>query len=271
MKRLIAIVALTALAGCATAGAPPAPQPAPETPSVQTAPEPAAPEPAPAPEAPAAEAPAGELSGAVHWVRDSAEYRAAAIQTYRAAGHEIERLAGVLEPGSWAVALDGDDTVISNSLYQKERDLAGGRFTPESWAAWVERREAPPVPGAVDFLERVRALGGRIAIVTNRSDEQCPDTEADFREEGIPYDVMLCKVGGVSDKQPRWDSVAEGTASPGLPPLEIVMWIGDNIGDFPGLGQAMRNGPPDGYDKFGETYFLIPNPMYGSWERNPAE
>lgn len=268
MKRLIAAIALTALAGCATTGAPPAPQPAPEAPSAPAAPEPA---PAPVPEPPAPEPTAGELSGAVHWVRDSAEYRAAAIQTYRAAGREIERIAGVLEPGSWAVALDADDTVISNSQYQKERDLAGAGFTAESWAEWVSRRDAPPVPGAVEFLERVRELGGRIAIVSNRSDRQCPDTEADFREEGIPYDVMLCKVGGVSAKQPRWDRVADGTASPGLPPLEIVMWIGDNIGDFPGLDQAMRNGPPDGYDEFGETYFLIPNPMYGSWERNPAE
>ena len=43
------------------------------------------------------------------------------------------------------------------------------------------RREATPLPGAAAFLARVRELGGRIAIVTNRLESECADTEAVFQ------------------------------------------------------------------------------------------
>jgi predicted secreted acid phosphatase len=45
------------------------------------------------------------------------------------------------------------------------------------------------------------------------------------------------------------------------------MWLGDNIQDFPMLTQTLRSGPDSAYNKFGVSYFLLPNPMYGSWEK----
>lgn len=266
-SRLIPLILVWALAGCATVAAPPAPAPAtlPPTPAT-TVPEPSA-----APTKPAEPA-AGELSLATHWVRDSAEYRAAMIQTYRAAAAELERLAGVLPSGRWAVALDADETVISNSLYQKELEESGEGFTPASWAAWVRRHQSGPLPGAVGFLTWVHALGGKIAIVTNRAHNLCPDTEENFRRHGIPFDVILCKPpSGERTKQPRWDAVENGTADPALPPLEIVMYLGDNIFDFPRLDQELRHAPEAAYADFGSLYFQLPNPMYGSWTDNPAE
>ena len=77
--------------------------------------------------------------------------------------------------------LDGDETILDNSVYQVERFRAGLEFTQESWTAWVRRREAKPLPGAARFLARVRELGGRIAIVTNRLGSECDDTIASFR------------------------------------------------------------------------------------------
>ena len=58
-----------------------------------------------------------------------------------------------------------------------------------------------------------RALGGRIAIVTNRSLADCPATEAVFRKRELPYDVMLCKPEGQSQKDnPRLERVIRGEA-----------------------------------------------------------
>ena len=64
----------------------------------------------------------------------------------------VELAARGRQPGSWAVVLDADETVISNVQYQIERARAGLTFTPESWHAWIGRREATPIPGAAAFL-----------------------------------------------------------------------------------------------------------------------
>ena len=237
------------LAGCATA----------------TAPAP----PAPAPASPAAAAEATQPSS-LHWARTAAEHRAAFLQTFRAAGDRLEELVEGRDPWTWAVALDADETLIDNSTYQKERAAQGLGFSGESWAEWVDRRAATALPGGRDFLEDVRRLGGRIAVVTNRTEDECTATEDNLRAERLPYDVVLCRpMAGPSDKEPRWSAVERGTASPNLPPVEIVMWLGDNVGDFPGATQALRDAPENELDPFGDRWWVLPNPMYGSWERNP--
>ena len=226
-----------------------------------------------APSAPVA-APARASEGfrapeAIRWVRDSAEHRALFLQVYRAATAHVEHEAAARPSGSWAVVLDADETVLDNSLYQLERAEAGKPFDAASWTAWCARREAVPLPGAFAFLSRVRALGGKIAIVTNRAVTECPDTEAVFRAHGLAYDLMLCKPdAGPGDKNPRFQAVARGTTPAELPPLEVVAFFGDNIQDFPGQGQALRTEPDEAFADFGARFFVLPNPMYGSWEKN---
>lgn len=231
---------------------------------------PAAPPQAPA--APAAVAPATAphpLGMAVRWARTSAEHRAVYLQVYRAATAHVEREAAARAAGTWAVVLDADETVIDNSLYELERAEKNIPFGSDSWREWTARRAATPLPGAAAFLARARALGGKIVIVTNRSAAECADTEAVFRAHSLAYDAMLCKPdGGPSDKGPRFEAVARGTTPGGLPPLEVVAFVGDNIQDFPGLSQAVRKEADEAFAPFGARFFVLPNPMYGSWERN---
>ena len=207
----------------------------------------------------------------IHWARNAAEHRVAYLQAYQLAGERLAHLVADLAPGTWAVALDADETVVDNSLYQKELHLAGEEFNQKSWAAWVARREAPPLPGVLAFLERVRELGGRIAIVTNRKQVLCPDTEENFRDHSIPFDVILCQLKGEKRKEARWGRIEDGSASPDLPPLTIVMWIGDNIRDFPNLDQDVRQGDHEALERFGIDFIVLPNPMYGSWVDNPQD
>jgi 5'-nucleotidase (lipoprotein e(P4) family) len=208
------------------------------------------------------------LADPVQWVRTSAEYRALALQTYRAATRAVEEQAAGRAAGSWGVILDADETVLDNSQYQKEQNARGKSFDAATWRAWVARKEARAVPGAPAFLARVRELGGRVAIVTNRTQAECPDTQANFRDLGLPWDVMLCKAER-SEKEPRFEEVLKGAL--GQPPMEVLLFVGDNIQDFPALRQGLRQGPEDGYSPFGRRYFVLPNPMYGSWERNRPE
>ncbi len=217
-----------------------------------------------------AQAAEAKLPRDVHWIRSSAEYRAAVFSTYAQASRRLEELAQGREAGTWAVALDADETVISNSLYQKELADAGVPHSRKRWNVWVARREAPPLPGARTFLERVHALGGKIAIVTNRRQANCAHTEANFHAQELPFDVILCrKVTG--EKEPRWEKVEQGKTHAGLPPLPILLWLGDNIRDFPGWKQENRFDPEDAFADFGRKYFIFPNPMYGSWTGNKPE
>ena len=62
------------------------------------------------------------------------------------------------------------------------------------------------------------------------------------------------------------DVVQAGTAAEGIPALTVVEWLGDNILDFPGMTQDARNDPA-AFSEFGKRYFILPNPMYGSWQQ----
>lgn len=211
-----------------------------------------------------------ELSRAVRWSRSSAEHKAAFLQTYALATVVLEAQVPTFAPDGWAVALDADETVLDNSRYQKEREAECKDYTPESWKAWVMRREAQALPGAQAFLRTVDELGGVVAIVTNRDDDECAATMDNFRALDLPFDLMLCQTD-TGQKEPRWDTIQKGTASPEYPPLKIVMWLGDNIGDFPDLDQGTREKGPEAFRAFGTRFFVVPNPMYGSWQRNPEE
>jgi 5'-nucleotidase (lipoprotein e(P4) family) len=207
------------------------------------------------------------LPDSIRWVRDAAEYRAAVLQTYRAATTAVVAGSAGRAAGSWAVILDADETVISNLQNQIELAEKHESYSAERWRAWVSRREATALPGAAAFLARVRELGGRIAIVTNRLESECADTAAVFRAHQLLYDMMLCRPDtGPSDKNPRFAAVAAGTATPGGTPLEVLVFVGDNILDFPNLTQAAVKQNAALLEPFGTRYFIVPNPMYGSWQ-----
>ena len=207
---------------------------------------------------------------AIRWVRASAEHRALFLQVFSAASERVRSVAPKHPKGSWAVILDADETILDNSMYQLRRAAQGLGFTPETWNEWVREEKATALPGAAAFLSLVRDLGGRIAIVTNRDDEVCPETRRNMQAVGLVADVVLCRVKGVSDKNPRFEAVQKGTAAEGLGPVDVVAWVGDNIQDFPRLAQDVRTQPADALAEFGRTYFMLPNPMYGSWERLPV-
>lgn len=254
LRHWVVVGAVVAATGCATSQVRPAPVSSPP-PTAGPAAAPAAPQ-------------AANLPTGTTWVDRSAEYVAIVLQTYRLATMRVESAVVGKVAGTWAVVLDADETVLNNVVYQVERERAGLGFTQASWTAWVRRREATPLPGAAAFLSRVRSLGGRIAIVTNRFGSECDDTAAVFNAHHLVYDAMLCRPdGSPSDKNPRFQQVAEGRIPSAAGPLELVAFIGDNILDFPSLSQAVRQQGEPAYASFGVTYFALPNPMYGSWQR----
>lgn len=224
----------------------------------------------PVPGAPApAAAPARQLPNEIRWFRASAEYRALALQAYRDAGDHLAALAGGLPSGSWGVILDADETILDNSEYERRRFVLDSGYTEASWARWVRERAATAIPGSVDFSHRVHDAGGRVVVVTNRADSLCAPTRENLAAVGFTADLVLCQPPGEGDKNPRFQRVQSGAAAPGFPVLAVVEWLGDNIQDFPALTQSARHDPAALAD-FGRRFFILPNPMYGSWQRNTA-
>lgn len=239
-RRIVGVLVAAAALACGHPGTAPAPAPRPEM-----------------------RAPRNDI----HWFRASAEYRGIALEVYRDAGDHLAGLTQGKAPGHWGVILDADETVLDNSLHERELAQAGLPYTDSTWAIWVERAAATAIPGAVDFTARVHRMGGLVVIVSNRADSLCGVTKSNLVAVGVATDLLLCEHGTETDKNPRFAAVEHGTAAAGVPPLAIVEWIGDNIQDFPHLDQNVRDAVA-GYHDFGSRYFLLPNPMYGSWTGN---
>lgn len=206
----------------------------------------------------------------VKWSRVSAEHRAIYIETYRAAANQLPALVAGRPPASWGVILDADETVLDNSEYEVGRIPFGGSFDARRWTAWVMEGRAPALPGAVAFTTRVHELGGKVVIVTNRDDAECPITRSNLEHVSVHADLVLCKTT-TDDKNPRFDAVQNGTAAAGFAAISVVEWVGDNIQDFPRLTQAIRSESEAGFSRFGESFFALPNAMYGSWQANPFQ
>lgn len=244
IARLLVLPPAMLLGACSLFSTSQAPAPAAATPVVVAPPAPAAPD------------------YALHWYRDSAEQRAIYVETFRAAEAAARVASAGLAPRSWGVILDIDETLLDNSEYEKR--LNGALYSPPTWNAWVRERAAAALPGAREFTQAVHdGLHGQVVLVTNRGAAQCADTEANLQAVGILYDRILCDAVGDGDKNPRFRQVQDAG---GVAPLKIVLWMGDNIRDFPDLSQSNPGDPA----LFGTRYFVVPNPMYGSWVKNAA-
>ena len=205
---------------------------------------------------------------AIKYTRDAEEYATLARQMYRLAAAAVTRTMPAGSGRPWAVILDVDETALDNSVYQLERAAYGLPFEATSWSAWVHRRQAPPVPGAVDFVAGIRKSGGHIAWITNRSAAEADDTRANLQSVHLWLDDdRMCAQHNETDrtKVSRRAEVLTGRgdcAWTGQPML-VAAFIGDQMSDFPGPDERIPGAGSD--DAFGRICFLLPNPMYGSW------
>lgn len=216
------------------------------------------------------------------WVQTAAEYHALALQTYttaraqldaaladpRLSADPVQLAAGGYENLPPAIVLDVDETVLDNSVYQARLIRDGGVYDRESWQAWVREEAAPAVPGALEFIEYAAAQGVAIVYLTNRRSNVEEPTRRNLLAAGFPvaddFDAVLTRgeISEGSDKGPRRASVAAR--------FRVVQYVGDNLGDFLSdvdTSVEERHQQVLAYaDWWGERWFMLPNPQYGSWE-----
>ena len=215
-----------------------------------------------------------KFTKALDWFRDSLEYCRIATTAYQDATRAAYRDAVRYGSKNWIVFLDADETVLDNSLYERERERCGETFSEASWQKWLKAGIARSVPGAAAFTQTVHALGGLVAIVTNRDASIDPVTRANLKTDGIWFDYETGRPHGTPHgKAARWRAAGASLAhSTGGAP-KAVIWVGDQVTDFPHLDAqghivgAMNQG--DAGQGIGQRFFLIPNPIYGNWTKNP--
>jgi 5'-nucleotidase (lipoprotein e(P4) family) len=243
------------------------------------------PPPAPAPAAPVAAAvatcnPGHSILNAVLWVQSSAEFQAASRQTFATARRALDE---ALEHPSWigaaedtvtepaqppAIIVDVDETVLDNTPFEARVVQAGMTFDEKMWKDWVAEASAEAMPGAADFLKYAQSRGVAVFYITNRDEDERPGTLANLQKLGLPLDpnvdtLLLRQDPKVSDKSPRRKQVADR--------YRVLLLVGDDLNDFANMRSRSWQERHDHVimmrDWWGTRWFVVPNPMYGSFER----
>ncbi len=206
------------------------------------------------------------LTAATTWFQTAGENFALQYQAYRLArlalDENLRQKKGKGLPP--AVVVDVDETVLSNGPAQANMVLTGKGY-PAGWTEWMQKASAKAIRGSVDFLKYADSKKVKVFYVTNRRQEHQGVTMKNLAAVGFPNVTeasVLCS-HGEWNKDSRRNEIRKSH--------DIVLLVGDNLNDFssefPGKSVTVRNDVVDAQkDRFGTTYILIPNPMYGDWE-----
>jgi len=212
--------------------------------------------------------------GAVLFMQKAAEFRALAYQAFNLGRWQldadfdkknIKTLPKAERKMMRAVVVDVDETVLDNSPHQAELIKNRMPFTNTVWTAWVNRRQAKPIPGAVEFLKYANSKGVRVFYVSNRNEAEKQGTIDNLKAVGFPdvSDETVLVRTTESGKEPRRQSIAAKH--------RIVLLMGDNLNDFSNVFE--RKSVADRFsevdrvkDLWGKRFIVLPNAMYGDWE-----
>jgi 5'-nucleotidase (lipoprotein e(P4) family) len=236
------------------------------------------------PDAP--EVSADDNLNAVLWVQRSAEYQAVTRTIYRAAADKLdlalnEKNWDALVPGERgnaatglppAVIMDVDETVLDNSPYQARLVRDGKEFEDITWDAWVAEKKAKPLAGVVDFAKAATAKGVTILYLSNRAEHLQAATLANLKSAGMPVkdDSVFLGLGTFVKECEQHGSEKNCRRKLAGQQYRVLMQFGDQLGDFAQIVANTTDGRAQLYaeyeDWFGERWWMLPNPTYGSWE-----
>jgi predicted secreted acid phosphatase len=189
-----------------------------------------------------------DYTTAVLWQQHSGEYRALAFQAYNFAKLSLPaRIAEVTNSKKNCVVVDVDETVLDNSPFQGYEIRNSKVYDDKDWLNWTSKGIADTVPGALSFLRYASTRQVETFYISNR---------------GVAEMASTFKTN-TSDKEPRRQSV--------LQQYNILMLCGDNLSDFSNVfyreGRNTIEQVNAMKEVFGTRFVVLPNPMYGDWEK----
>ena len=196
------------------------------------------------------------------WMQTSAEYRASVYQVYNFAKSRFLEEKGKKHKKKLAVIVDIDETVLDNIYTQAEYINEGKNYSPKAWDEWVSAKKASAMPGAVEFVNFIYENGGEVFYITNRKEAERKRTlENLLKEQFIADNRHLIMKTSESSKESRRNQIEKE--------YQIAAYLGDDLNDFIDAGvtaEERRKKVDELHSEFGKKYFIIPNPVYGSFE-----
>lgn len=199
------------------------------------------------------------------WHKNSAEYKALCFQAYNIAKKKLDFELSKEHEKKLAIVADLDETIFNNTPYNEMLIEKNTFYTQENWSDWVNKEIAKAVPGSLDFFNYAESKGVEIIYLSNRKVENYEATKNNLISLGFPFkdSTNMLLRDDSRDKDKRRKSIKN---------YNIIMFIGDNLGDFDSAFFDKSNDEKRDVSKsfekeFGEKFILIPNLIYGDWER----
>lgn len=206
----------------------------------------------------------------------SAEVKALQIQAFKLARMQLDQRLMERDQGKYArpiaIISDIDDALADDAMYMADIVQRDGKWDNGPWDYYYDAlatTACKALPGAVEFLQYASSKGVEVFYITNRDWDQHDLTVQQLKRLGFPNadsaHVQVMNTEGSSNKTERRENV--------LKTHDVVMYIGDNIGDFTAafkreLGPVKRTemALQDEYQKlWGERWIVLPNATYGDY------
>nr|WP_315384102.1 HAD family acid phosphatase [uncultured Sphingomonas sp.] len=234
----------------------------------------------------------GAVPVGMQYLYGSGEAAALSVQAYTALVDQTRAriatrggLSVVLEPGATlasprfqpcgdkppAAVFDVDETLLLNLGYEGDDAQRSGGWDSARWDRWEKTgaMKVAAVPGALDAVRALRAMGVTVIFNTNRAAANAEQTEAALTFAGLGParhgETLFLKgdVDGKSGKDARRNLIAQRWC--------VVAMGGDQLGDFTDLFAGLT--PPERRaataspaiaSLWGRGWFVLPNPVYGT-------
>jgi len=230
---------------------------------------------------------------AILWAAHSAEYQAVSLQVYAQATRDLPRIIadktfsalpgheGISDKPPAAI-LDVDETVASG--VDMESTLVP--FDTVRQYEWGLTHQTIPIRGVTEFVAAAKNLGVDVFFVTNRPCELREDSDGPCPQEQGVID-LLAEIGIQTNaehvmlayERPEWNKEKLSRREHIAETHRVIMLFGDDYGDFvacsrvlpgaPCTTPATRTSRSDALDTYkdywGNGWYILPNPMYGSW------
>jgi len=220
------------------------------------------------------------------YLQTSAEYRACCTGIYKAAELRLESMLAA-PSAKWArpaVVMDMDETVFDNSAFQTFLYRNNLEYTDPLWADYEENypQDVTLIPGAKRFIEKAESLGVTVVYISNRSELFKKSTQTALEKNGINTDKLSTRIflkpkDGTSDKSARREAASAR--------YNVLLYFGDNLRDFSEgfvADKLSKDATPedclaairkrsalvdDAFCHWGVDWFVLPNPVYGEWDK----
>ncbi|OYV47013.1 MAG: acid phosphatase [Halothiobacillus sp. 20-53-49] len=223
---------------------------------------------------------------ATAWSQTSIEHNLILLQTYKTAENQL--IAALNDP-HWnaltpdertnmpaaakpAIILDVDETVLDNSPFQAFLMKNQRTFNEADWGEWCRKSQARALPGALAFVQLADRLGIDVFYISNRAKDLDTATIQNLKEQGFPIRGTV-QFLGLGTVVPHCESVGSEKGCRRIlvgRTHRVLMQFGDQLGDFMDVLNntvSARNAMVTPYINWvGQRWFVLPNPMYGSWE-----